>query len=87
MPGTTDIAIFRIALKEAEDELHQLRQELVKQGWKTGTVAKTLDVLRIALYGADGAGNGIESFDLACSTLRALRAKEAASVDKKVQIG
>jgi hypothetical protein len=79
MPGTTDIAILRIALKEAEDELCQLGHELVNQGWETGTIAKTLDVLRIALYGSDGAGNGLESFDQACSTLRALRAQEEAS--------
>ena len=82
MPGTTEIAIFRIALKEAEDELCQLEGRLVAQGRGTGTIAKTLDVLRIALYGSDGAGNGLGSFDNACLALRALRAQESSPSNK-----
>lgn len=39
----------------------------------------TIDVLRIALYGTDGRGNGPEHFDKARADLAALREEEAAA--------
>lgn len=71
--------VLRSALKEAEDELCQVGHELVNQGWETGTIAKTLDVLRIALYGSDGAGNGLDEFENSRVVLHEMRAKEAAA--------
>ncbi|MEM5388338.1 hypothetical protein VSR68_32940 [Paraburkholderia phymatum] len=68
-----------MALKEAEDELCDLGSQLVNEGWDTTTTARTLDVLRIVLYGTDGAGNGLEAFEPARKTLHDVRAAEAAA--------
>lgn len=79
MPGITNIDLLHAALKDAEDELCSLGHTLVHEGWNTGTIALTLDVVRIALYGTDGAGNGPEGFKPAQARLAALRAEEAAA--------
>lgn len=79
MPGTDNIDVLRAALKDAEDELCSLGHTLVNQGWDTGTISSTLNVIRIALYGTDGAGNGVEGFESARARLAALRAEEAAT--------
>lgn len=79
MPASTDIEVLHAALKDAEDELCCLGHTLVNQGWETGTIAMTIDVLRIALYGTDGRGNGPEYFDKARAELAALRKDEAAT--------
>lgn len=80
MSGTNDVRILRTALLEAEQELCNLGHELVKEGWDLTTTERTLDVLRIALYGSDGAGNGIEGFETARIGLHELRAAEAAAL-------
>lgn len=80
MASSTSIEVLVSALKEAENELCSLGHTLVNQGWDTGTIAMTLDILRIALYGTDGRGNGPEHFDKARAELAALRKEEAASV-------
>lgn len=67
-----------VALKEAEDELCQIGMLLTEEGWDTFTIARTLDVVRIALYGGDGNGHGIEAFPAAVKALHDLRAEEAA---------
>jgi hypothetical protein len=77
MPATADIDVLHAALKEAEDELCALGHTLVHEGRDTGTIALTLDVIRIALYGSDGAGHGVEGFDPARARLAAMRAEEA----------
>lgn len=77
MPGTANIDVLHAALKDAEDELCGQGHTLVHEGWDTGTIALTLDVIRIALYGTDGAGNGPEGFEPARARLAALRAEEA----------
>jgi len=79
MPGTVDIDVLHAALKVAEDELCAMGDTLVNEGWDTGTIALTLDVIRIALYGSDGAGNGPEGFESARARLATLRAEEAAA--------
>lgn len=79
MPELTDIDVLHAALKDAEDELCGLGHTLVNQGWDTGTITLTLDVIRIALYGNDGAGNGPEGFSQAQAKLAGLRAEEAAA--------
>ncbi|MCP3724717.1 hypothetical protein M3I53_16570 [Paraburkholderia sp. CNPSo 3272] len=79
MAGSSDIEVLRVALKEAEDELCDLGSQLVNDGWDTTTTARTLDVLRIALYGTDGAGSGIEGFEAARKALHDVRAAEAAA--------
>ena len=79
MPGTADIDVLHAALKDAEDELCALGHTLVHEDWDTGTIALTLEVIRIALYGSDGAGNGPEGFASARERLAALRAEEAAA--------
>lgn len=77
MPGTDNIDVLRAALKHAEDELCSLGHTLVNQGWGTETIALTLGVIRIALYGTDGAGNGLKGFAPARERLSALWAQEA----------
>lgn len=57
MPGSNDLEVLRVALKEVEDELCSLGIRLVNEGWETATIARTLDVIRIALYGSDGFGH------------------------------
>lgn len=52
---------------------------LVNEGWDTTTIALTLDVVRIALYGSDGAGNGVEQFAVARDRLASRRAEESAA--------
>jgi hypothetical protein len=79
MAVSNDIEILRLALKEAEDELCDLGMQLMNEGWDTTTIARTLDVLRIALYGTDGAGNGLERFEVARKLLHDVRAVEAAT--------
>ncbi|MFY4713445.1 hypothetical protein ACVCH0_01050 [Burkholderia glumae] len=81
MPGTNDVDVLRSALAEAEDELCSLGHSLVNEGWDTTTIARTLDVIRIALYGNDGAGNGLEGFEQARKILCDLRAAEAANLE------
>lgn len=77
MAAITDIDVLHAALKDAEDELCALGHTLVHEGWDTGSIALTLDVIRIALYGSDGAGNGPEGFESARERLAAIRAEEA----------
>lgn len=81
MAGSTNVDVLRAALKDTEDELCVLGHTLVNQGWNTDSISMTLDVLRIALYGSDGRGNGLEHFALAQAELAALRADEAAKAD------
>ena len=78
MAGMTDIASLHAALKDAEDELCELGHQLVNEGWDTNTITMTLDVVRIALYGTDGRGNGPERFQGARDDLAKLREEEAA---------
>lgn len=61
------------------DELCSLGHTLVNEGWDTATIARTLDVVRIALYGSDGAGHGLEGFANTRQVLRELREVEAAA--------
>lgn len=77
MAAITDVDVLHAALKDAEHELCALGHTLVHEGWDTGTVALTLNVIRIALYGSDGAGNGVEGFASARARLAAIRAEEA----------
>lgn len=79
MPKPGDVDVMCAALKEAEDELCALGDALVNEGWDTTTIALTLGVIRIALYGSDGAGNGREGFETARNALHDLRAAEAAA--------
>lgn len=79
MTEMTKTDIQRVALKEAEDELCALGHTLVNEGWDTTTIAMTLDVVRIALYGSDGAGNGVEQFAVARDRLASRRAEESAA--------
>ena len=77
MAAITDLDVLQAAaLKDAEDELCALGHTLDHEGWDTGTIALTLDVVRIALYGNDGAGNGPEEFGPARERLAAIRAEE-----------
>ena len=78
MPGSNDVDVLHAALKDAETELCSLGHTLVNQGWDTETINLTLDIVRIALYGTDGAGNGLEGFKPALARLAALRAEESA---------
>lgn len=77
MPATANIDVLHAALKDAEDELCALGHALVHNGQNTETIALTLDVIRIALYGTDGAGNGLDGFESARVLLAAARAEEA----------
>jgi hypothetical protein len=77
MTETGDVEMLRGALEEAENELCDLGHTLVNEGWNTATIMRTLDVVRIALYGSDGVGNGLEGFERARTVLRDLRATEA----------
>ncbi|WP_334001488.1 hypothetical protein [Burkholderia gladioli] len=79
MSGTTNVEVLRDALAEAENELCSLGDMLVNDGWDTATITYTLDVIRIALYGNDGSGNGPEGFEAAIARVRKLRADEAAA--------
>eukprot|EP01042_Synura_sphagnicola_P019070 gene19070-24123_t len=79
MAGITDVEQLHAALKDAEDELCELGHQLVNKGWDTNTITLTLDVVRIALYGTDGRGNGPERFQGARDDLAAQRKEEAAS--------
>lgn len=83
MSGSQDVKVLRTALKEAEDELCALGDALVHEGWDTATIARTLDVVRIALYGTDGAGNGVDGFEPARKVLHDLRAAEAAETKQQ----
>ncbi|WP_146126626.1 hypothetical protein [Burkholderia contaminans] len=78
MQGSTDIGMLRGALQEAEDELCALGDTLVNEGWDT-TTTLTLNVVRIALYGNDGAGQGVDKFEGARQALNDVRAAEAAA--------
>lgn len=78
MPVIKAISMMQEALKEAEDELCSIGAELTNDGWDTWTIKLALDVIRIALYGGDGDGQGPEHFDLARAALRAQRDKQAA---------
>lgn len=75
--GSTDMAMLHAALKEAEDELCALGATLTNEGWDTQTIKLTLDVVRIALYGGDGDGQGPEHFEQARNALQAQRVVEA----------
>ena len=77
MPRTNDINVLHAALKDAEDELCALGHTLVNEGWDTGSTALTLDVVRIALYGSNSAGNGPEGFESARMLLAEKRAEKA----------
>lgn len=79
--------LLRAALKEAEDELCALGHTLVNDGWDTATITCTLHVVRIALYGTDGFGQGPDDFEAARQTLHALRAAEAAESERKASAG
>lgn len=79
MTGTIDRDIRCMALQDAEDELCALGHALVNEGCDTTTIALTLDVIRIALYGTDGAGNGVEQFAAARHRLAARREEESAT--------
>lgn len=79
MTEITKADIQRVALKEAEDELCALGHTLVNEGWDTTTIALTLDVVRIALYGSDGASNGVEQFAAARDRLASRRQEESAA--------
>lgn len=83
MSASTDIQVLHAALKDAEDELCALGHVLVNQGQDTDSITLTIDVLRIALYGTDGRGNGPENFERARAELAALRSEEAASVERQ----
>lgn len=76
-------AMLRDALKDAEEELCALGDTLVNDGWDTATIAHTLHVVRIALYGTDGFGHGPGDFEAARQTLHALRTAEAEAAEKK----
>ncbi|OUL85042.1 hypothetical protein [Paraburkholderia hospita] len=80
MAGSNDLEVLHAALKEAEDELCALGDTLVNDGWDTATIAHTLHVVRIALYGSDGLGRGLNDFDSARNDLHDLRVAEAAAV-------
>lgn len=81
MQGSTDIEMLRGALQEAEDELCALGDTLVNEGWDTTTITLTLNVVRIALYGNDGTGQGVDKFEGARQALNDVRAAEAAAVN------
>ena len=85
VPRTNDINVLHAALKDAEEELCALGHTLVNEGFDTGSIALTLDVLRMALYGSDSAGNGPEGFELARMLLAAKRAEEAKRQEQAVQ--
>ena len=76
MPATANIDVLHAALKDAEDELRSLGHTLDHEGGNTGTIALTLEVIRIALYGTDSAGNGPEGFESARALLAAARSEE-----------
>ncbi|BFG80789.1 hypothetical protein PTKU46_88230 [Paraburkholderia terrae] len=80
MTGSSDIEVLRAALKEAEDELCSLGDTLVNEGWDTATISHTLHVIRIAIYGSDGAGRGLAEFEAARKALHDVGAAEAASM-------
>jgi len=77
VPRTNDINVLHAALKDAEDELYALGHTLVNEGWDTESIALTLDVVRMALYGSDRAGDGPEGFESARMLLAEKRAQEA----------
>ncbi|MGC0155380.1 hypothetical protein ACPRNU_23215 [Chromobacterium vaccinii] len=76
MPVIKTVSMMQEALKEAEDELCHLGAELTNEGWDTWTIKLTLDVIRIALYGGDGDGQGPEHFESARAALQAQRDTE-----------
>ncbi|MCD5326716.1 hypothetical protein ACFFU8_18380 [Chromobacterium piscinae] len=80
MPVIKTVSMMQEALKEAEDELCRLGAELTNEGWNTWNIKLALDVVRIALYGGDGDGQGPEHFEVARAALQAQRDKE----DKEV---
>lgn len=77
MTAITDVDVLHAALKDAEDELCALGHTLDHEGRDTETIALTLGVIRIALYGSDGAGNGLDQFVSTREGLAAVRAEEA----------
>ncbi|MCA8270361.1 hypothetical protein [Burkholderia vietnamiensis] len=77
MERPKDTEILRSALKEAEEELCSLGDMLTNDGWDTLTIARTLDVVRIALYGGNGFGLGIGDFDSVRKVLHELREVES----------
>lgn len=74
--SSTNLNMLEVALHEAEDELCTLGATLVNEGWDTMTIKLTLDVVRIALYGGDGDGQGPEHFGQARNTLKTQRLAE-----------
>lgn len=76
--GTVDPAMLRAALEDAEEELCNLGHLLVHRGLDTLTTAQTLDLIRICLYGTDGAGKTLSDFARVRDDLERLRAEAAA---------
>ncbi|MCD5326795.1 hypothetical protein ACFFU8_17980 [Chromobacterium piscinae] len=76
IPVVETITMLKEALHEAEDELCRLGAEIMNDGWDTWTIKLALDVIRIALYGGDGDGQGPEHFENARAALKAQRDKE-----------
>ena len=79
MPVISKIEILQLALKDAERELNAARQVIVEKDIRTELMDSTLEVVRIALYGSDGAGGGVEEFYSARARLEAIRAEEVES--------
>ncbi|OQS32482.1 hypothetical protein [Chromobacterium haemolyticum] len=74
--AVSNIRMMQEALKEAENELCSLGMLLTDEGWETWTIKLTLDLVRIALYGGDGDGQGPEQFEMALEALKTQRDKE-----------
>ncbi len=85
--GTVDPAMLRAALKDAEEELCSLGHQLVHRGLDTLTTAQTLDLIRICLYGTDGAGKTLSDFAQVRDDLQRLRAEPAASTENPTSRG
>jgi len=77
MPGVNRIEILQLALKDAERELSAAREVIVDKDIQTELMDSTLEVVRIALYGGDGADGGVEAFYSARARLEAFRIEEA----------
>lgn len=79
MPVSNKVEILQLALKDAERELNAARQVIVDKDIRTELMDSTLEVVRIALYGSDGTGGGVEAFYSARARLEAIRAEEVES--------
>lgn len=75
-PVIQNIVMMQQALEVAEQELCTLGALLTEEGWETWTIKLALDVVRIALYGGDGDGQGPEHFTIALAALKAQNDKE-----------